>query len=129
MNERRDIICKLRLNEEEYKLFQKKSESYQGNTSAMIRDAVAQFNDRKATGKIQTLSELLDFYTKYQQRLSWLGGNFNQSMHQANSLAISGELSPDYFYKVLMPQTKEAMSFLRGLKNELDTIHEHIEGK
>lgn len=106
MNERRDIICKLRLNEEEHKLFQKKSECYHGNTSAMIRDAVAQFNDKKVTGKIQTLSELLDFYTKYQQRLSWLGGNFNQSMHQANALAISGELSPDYFYKVLMPQTK-----------------------
>ena len=34
------------------------------------------------------MATLLFFYTKYQQQLSWLGGNFNQVMHRANELAI-----------------------------------------
>lgn len=128
MNDKRKIICKLRLNEEEQKLFQKKSESYGGNTSAMIRDAVAHFNDQKARGKVQLLSELLAFYKEYQQRLSWYGGNFNQAMHRANELAIAGELSQQYIQNVIMPKTKEAINLLRAMKTRLDNIHDNIEG-
>lgn len=129
MNKNRDRICKLRLNEEEYNLFLKKSESYGGNTSAMIREAVAKFDHEVARRKIKTLTELLAFYTKFQQQLSWLGGNINQAQHRANELAIAGELSPDYFRSVIMPRTQEAMKLIRSVKNELTSIHKKVDLK
>lgn len=127
MKERRNFVCKVRLNEEEQKLFEEKAESYSGNTSAMIRDAVAQFDDRKSRGKIQTLSELLNFYKEYQQRLSWYGGNFNQAMHRANELAMTDQLSQQYFHSVLMPKITEGISAIREMKMALDNIHNQIE--
>lgn len=127
MNERRTIICKFRLTEDEQQLFQKKAQSYAGNMSALIRDAVSRYDDRKTRGKLETMSALLTFYTTYQQQLSWLGGNFNQSMHRANELAFSGELSPEYFNNVLVPKTGEAIQVLREIKSQLDAIHEQLD--
>lgn len=127
MNERRTIICKFRLTEDEQQLFQKKAQSYAGNMSALIRDAVSRYDDRKTRGKLETMSALLTFYKTYQQQLSWLGGNFNQSMHRANELAFSGELSPEYFNNVLVPKTGEAIQVLREIKSQLDAIHEQLD--
>lgn len=127
MKERRNIVCKVRLNDDEQQLFNEKAESYGGNTSAMIRDAVAQFNDKKSRGKIQTLSELLNFYKEYQQRLSWYGGNFNQAMHHANELAMAGQLSQQYYHSILMPKMAEGISAIREMKMALDNIHNQIE--
>jgi histone acetyltransferase (RNA polymerase elongator complex component) len=128
MNEtNRNHVCKVRLNDEELQLFQKKSQSYGGNTSAMIRDAVNRFDDKRTRGRIEAMTTLLSFYNKYQQQLSWLGGNFNQVMHRANELAIDDKLNESYFHKVIMPQAQSTLKAIRGIKAELDTIHEHLE--
>lgn len=127
MNTRRNRIYKIRLNEEELKLFKEKSESYDGNISQMVRDAVSTFNDKKTKGKIDTMTAILKFYKEYQQRLSWLGGNINQAQHRANELAIAGELPADYFYKVLMPKTQEATQLIKNLKFALEVIQDKIE--
>lgn len=125
----RTIIFKVRLTQEELLLFQKKAESYGGNTSAMVRDAVRLLDDKGVRGQVKSMNTLISFYKTFQQQLSWLGGNFNQSMHRANELAIAGELSPDYFSNVLLPKTKEAISIIRQLKAELDKVHAQIENK
>lgn len=125
----RTIIFKVRLTQEELQLFQKKAESYGGNTSAMVRDAVRLLDDKGVRGQVKSMNTLISFYKTFQQQLSWLGGNFNQSMHRANELAIVGELSPDYFSNVLLPKTKEAISIIRQLKAELDKVHAQIENK
>lgn len=125
----RTIIFKVRLTQEELQLFQKKAESYGGNTSAMVRDAVRLLDDKGVRGQVKSMNTLISFYKTFQQQLSWLGGNFNQSMHRANELAIAGELSPDYFSNVLLPKTKEAISIIRQLKAELDKVHAQIENK
>ena len=129
MKEGRTIIFKVRLTREELQLFQKKAESYGGNTSAMVRDAVRLLDDKGVRGQVKSMNALISFYKTFQQQLSWLGGNFNQSMHRANELAIAGELSPDYFSSVLLPKTKEAISVIRQLKSELDKVHSQIENK
>ncbi len=129
MKEGRTIIFKVRLTQEELQLFQNKAESYGGNASAMVRDAVRLLDDKGVRGQVKSMNTLISFYKTYQQQLSWLGGNFNQSMHRANELAIAGELSPDYFSNVLLPKTKEAISIVRQLKSELDKVHEQIENK
>lgn len=129
MKEGRTIIFKVRLTQEELQLFQKKAESYGGNASAMVRDAVRLLDDKGVREQVKSMNTLISFYKTYQQQLSWLGGNFNQSMHRANELAIAGELSPAYFSNVLLPKTKEAISIVRQLKSELDKVHEQIENK
>jgi hypothetical protein len=129
MKEGRTIIFKVRLTQEELQFFQKKAESYGGNASAMVRDAVRLLDDKGVRGQVKSMNTLISFYKTYQQQLSWLGGNFNQSMHRANELAIAGELSSDYFSSVLLPKTKEAISIVRQLKSELDKVHEQIENK
>lgn len=127
MNTRRNRIYKIRLNEEELKLFKEKSESYGGNISQMVRDAVSSFNDKKTKGKIDTMSTILKFYKEYQQRLSWLGGNINQAQHRANELVIAGELPADYFYNVLIPKIQESTQLIKNLKFALDVIQDNIE--
>lgn len=129
MKEGRTIIFKVRLTQEELQLFQKKAGSYGGNVSAMVRDAVRLLDDKGVRGQVKSMNTLISFYKTFQQQLSWLGGNFNQSMHRANELAIAGELSPDYFSSVLLPKTKEAISVIRQLKSELDKVHSQIENK
>ena len=123
----RNHVCKVRLNDEELQLFQKKAQSYGGNTSAMIRDAVNRFDDKRTRGMIETMATLLAFYTKYQQQLSWLGGNFNQVMHRANELAIDDKLDENYFRKVIIPQAQAAVRAIRSIKAELDAIHDILE--
>ena len=123
----RNHVCKVRLNDEEMQLIQKKSQSYGGNTSAMIRDAVNRFDDKRTRGRIEAMTTLLSFYNKYQQQLSWLGGNFNQVMHRANELAIDDKLNESYFREVVMPEVKEAVKTIRGIKTGLDKIHDFLE--
>jgi hypothetical protein len=123
----RNHVCKVRLNDEELQLFQKKAQSYSGNTSAMIRDAVTRFDDKRTRGRIEAMTTLLSFYNKYQQQLSWLGGNFNQVMHRANELAIDDKLNESYFHKVIMPEAQSTLKAIRGIKAELDTIHDSLE--
>lgn len=121
------IRLEIRLSEDDANVFRKKAKSYGDNMSAMVREAVSLFDDQRIKGSLETMDTLLQFYKKYQQQLSWLGGNFNQCMHRANELAIAGELSSDNFTNVLMPKTKEAIAVIRGIKDELDKIHDHIE--
>jgi len=121
------IRLEIRLTEEEALMFQNKAKSYGGNVSAMVRDAVRRFDDKRTRGKIDTMEALLQFYKKYQQQLSWLGGNFNQSMHRANELAIVGELTEEYFRSILLPETRNAVKAIMSIKAELDAIHDKQE--
>ena len=102
------IRLEIRLSSDESQMFQNKAQNYGGNMSAMVRDAVSRFDDKQTRGKIETMEALLQFYKKYQQQLSWLGGNFNQCMHRANELA-------------------KAVKAIMAVKAELDAIHDKQE--
>ena len=78
----------IRLSPEEEALFKRKAARY-STVSAMVRDAVKQFDDTATVGQIDALNKMTDLYLKFQQDLSWLGGNFNQTMKRANELAIN----------------------------------------
>lgn len=92
----------------------------------MIRDAVAQHNDLGSIHKMDALNELNSFYQKFQQELSWLGGNFNQVVKRANELAISGELTHDYFDSVIIPQVKKIQPLLESIKAEHQRLAKRI---
>ena len=119
--ERRTYLCKVRLSKEEYELFKKKASGYQ-TMSGMIRDAVRQFNDVGTVKRIEALNDMTGLYRKYQQDLSWLGGNFNQAMKRANELAIGDSLDQRYYEQVIIPQSKRVLLFLEELKSEQTKI-------
>ena len=49
------IRLEIRLSDEEAKMFQNKAQNYGGNVSAMVRDAVRRFDDKRTRGKIETM--------------------------------------------------------------------------
>jgi hypothetical protein len=81
----------------------------------MVRDAVKQFDDTATVGQIDALNKMTALYVKFQQDLSWLGGNFNQAMKRANELAIGQELTPQFFEQVLYPQVTEIQKLINSI--------------
>src|SRR5574344_1295039 len=75
----------LHLNNKELELFKQKAKSYR-QMSAMIRDAVAQFDDKKTKGWMQSLNELSTQMDDFSSEISKQGGNLNQITKRANEL-------------------------------------------
>lgn len=123
--DKRNIIRKVRLTPEEDALFKRKAARYK-TVSAMVRDAVAQFDDTATRGKIKALREMTALYHKYEQDLSWLGGNFNQTMKRANELAIAQELTPQFFEQVLYPQVTQLQQLIIDIKREQHHIAKQL---
>ena len=123
--DKRTITRKIRLTPEEDALFKRKAARYK-TISAMVRDAVRQFDDTATRGKIDAINRMTDLYVKYQQDLSWLGGNFNQTMKRANELAISQELTPQFFEQVLYPQVTQLQQLITDIKREQHDIAKQL---
>ena len=123
--DKRNIIRKVRLTPEEDALFKRKAARYK-TVSAMVRDAVAQFDDTATRGKVKALREMTALYHKYEQDLSWLGGNFNQTMKRANELAIAQELTPQVFEQVLYPQVTQLQQLIIDIKREQHHIAKQL---
>ena len=119
--ERKTKRIYIRLTPDDEALFRRKAARYQ-TVSAMVRDAVKQFDDTATLGKIDALHAMMEYYKRYEQQLSWLGSNFNQSVHRANELAISEGLTPQFFEQVLYPQTKEIIRLIQELKRQLSDV-------
>ena len=115
----------IRLSPEEEALFKRKAARY-STISAMVRDAVKQFDDTATHGKLDALRQMTTLYRKYQQDLSWLGGNFNQTMKRANELAIGQELTPQFFEQVLYPQVTEIQKLINSIKREQHDIAKQL---
>ena len=111
----------IRLSPEEEALFKRKAARYT-TISAMVRDAVKQFDDTATVGQIDALNKMTALYVKFQQDLSWLGGNFNQTMKRANELAIGGELTQSYYENIIIPQLTHLLDFLEKVKDEQHKI-------
>ena len=115
----------IRLSPEEEALFKRKAAHYT-TISAMVRDAVKQFDDTATVGQIDALNKMTALYVKFQQDLSWLGGNFNQTMKRANELAIGQELTPQFFEQVLYPQITEIQKLINSIKREQHDIAKRL---
>ena len=115
----------IRLSPDEEALFRRKAARYK-TVSAMVRDAVRQFDDTATRGKIDAINRMTDLYLKHQQELSWLGGNFNQTVKRANELAISQQLTPQFFEQVLYPQVEQIQTLLHDIKREQHQIAKQL---
>ena len=80
----------LHLNNKELELFKNKAKNY-NQMAAMIRDAVAQFNDKGTVKRIESLNKLADLITEFNHEISKQGINLNQITKRANELIYNGE--------------------------------------
>ncbi|PWL58953.1 MAG: hypothetical protein DBY35_11430 [Bacteroidales bacterium] len=108
----------LRLTQEEYDFLKEKSKDY-SSVSHYIRSAIKEYSDINAKQKLQLLNDLGLFYRKFQDELSWAGGNLNQSVKRANELSVAGLLSATYISEVLMPSIDSTRKTLESIKREL----------
>ena len=115
----------IRLSPDGETLFRRKAARYK-TISAMVRDAVRQFDDTATRGKIDAINRMTDLYLKHQQELSWLGGNFNQTVKRANELAIGQQLTPQFIEQVLYPQVEQIQSLLHDIKREQHQIAKQL---
>jgi hypothetical protein len=111
----------IRMSPEEERLLKEKAVNYK-TISSMVWDAIKIFDDKATIGKFDALNEMIALYRKYQQDLSWMGGNFNQVVKRANELAIGEELTMPYFKQVLFPKIEELQNLLCDIKREQHQI-------
>ena len=79
----------LHLNNKELELFKNKAKNY-NQMAAMIRDAVAQFNDKGTVNVIESLTKLAILITEFNNEISRQGVNLNQITKRANKLFTKG---------------------------------------
>lgn len=115
----------LRLNDAEMELFKAKARNYK-QMSAMIRDAVAQFDDRGTMLRLESLQALSDLIKSSSYELSRQGGNLNQVVKRANEMMIAGELDKDYFEKILLPTVEYNQNLLLEIKKQQQKIFKNL---
>ena len=115
----------LHLNNKELELFRNKARNY-SQMSAMIRDAVTQFDDIKTKGWITALNDLSILISNFSTELSKQGGNLNQITKRANELIFMGELDKTYYEEVISPQIKLLQELVYDVKKQQTEIFKRL---
>ena len=115
----------LHLNNKEMELFRNKAKNY-SQMSAMIRDAVTQFDDIKTKGWITALNDLSILISNFSTELSKQGGNLNQITKRANELIFMGELDKTYYEEVISPQIKLLQEMVYDIKKQQSEIFNRL---
>lgn len=115
----------LHLNNKELELFRNKAKNY-SQMSAMIRDAVIQFDDIKTKGWITALNDLSILISNFSTELSKQGGNLNQITKRANELIFMGELDKTYYEEVISPQIKLLQELVYNVKKQQSEIFKRL---
>ena len=115
----------LHLNNKELELFRNKAKNY-SQMSAMIRDAVTQFDDIKTKGWITALNDLSILISNFSTELSKQGGNLNQITKRANELIFMGELDKTYYEEVISPQIKLLQELVYDVKKQQSEIFKRV---
>ncbi len=115
----------LHLNNKELELFRNKANNY-SQMSAMIRDAVTQFDDIKTKGWITALNDLSILISNFSTELSKQGANLNQITKRANELIFMGELDKTYYEEVISPQIKLLQEMVCDIKKQQSKIFKRL---
>lgn len=115
----------LHLNKKELEIFKEKAQNYK-QMSAMIRDAVSQFDDKKTKGWINSLNEMANLMGDFSTEISKQGGNLNQITKRANELIYMGELDKSYYEEVIFPQVKTLQKLMNDVKKQQSEIFKKL---
>lgn len=116
-NNKKSKRLEIRITPKEEITIKQKAENFK-SLSNMILNAILQFDDTGSKRKIEKLNEMVYFYKKYQQELSWLSGNLNQVVNRACELSTSEEGMHTYFTDILFPQIDEIQELIKNIKEE-----------
>lgn len=115
----------LHLNNKELDLFKSKAKNY-NQMASMIRDAVAQFDDKGTVKRIESLNKLADLITEFNHEISKQGVNLNQITKRANELIYSGELSQEYYDKIILPHVSDLKKMMATMKKQQSDIFKRL---
>lgn len=107
----------MRLTPEEAAGIREKSKRYH-SVSNFIRMAVNEFSDTDAKTRLELCNDTARLCRKFQDELSWMGGNLNQAVKRANELAVAGLLSESYFKDILAPMIEGVEKMIKAVKSE-----------
>ena len=122
MTRQKTKVFQLRLTPEEADIFKEKAESAKQSVSQYILSAVNEHSNVNVRQKLKLIQALGEFYRKYHNELSHIGGNLNQSVKRANELSVAGLLPPEYFPEVLIPIIRETQDTLNKIRQELEEV-------
>ena len=111
----------LRLTPDEANRLKEKAASYP-SVSCYIRTALKEYSDVNAKQRLELINDLGAFYRKFQNELSWAGGNLNQSVKRANELSVAGLFSQAYLQEILLPVIMDTRKTLSEIKRELYAV-------
>lgn len=115
----------LHLNNKELELFKNKAKNY-NQMAAMIRDAVAQFNDKGTVKRIESLNKLADLITEFNHEISKQGINLNQIIKRANELIYKGELGKEYYEEIILPHVSDLKKMMNNIKKQQSDIFKRL---
>jgi hypothetical protein len=105
----KDRIVRLRVSGAEKDMFEAKAANY-GGISAMIRDAVAHYDDTLMKRRIESMNLLYPLISKHEADLNRIGNNLNQVAHYCNVLAENGEYEMQYVTTAIEPVLHQLLS-------------------
>ena len=105
----KDQIVKLRVSGAERDMFEAKAANY-GSISAMIRDAVAHYDDTLMKRRIESMNLLYPLISRHEADLNRIGNNLNQVAHYCNVLAENGEYEMRYVTSAIEPVLHQLLS-------------------
>ena len=117
----KDQIVKLRVSGAERDMFEAKAANY-GSISAMIRDAVAHYDDTLMKRRIESMNLLYPLISKHESDLNRIGNNLNQIAHYCNLLAENGE----YNMQVITSSVEPLLHQLLSLNSDIAATEHKI---
>lgn len=115
----------LHLNNKELDLFKSKAKNY-NQMAVMIRDAVAQFNDKGTVKRIESLNKLADLITEFNHEISKQGVNLNQITKRANELIYKGALDKEYYDEIILPHVSDLKKMMATMKKQQSDIFKRL---
>lgn len=116
-NSKKSKRLEIRISLKQEIMIKRKAENYK-SLSSMILNAVQQFDDAGTKRKIEMLNEMVDYFKKHQQELSWLSGNLNQVIYRACELSAPEEGILTFFTDILFPRIDEIQIIIKDIKDK-----------
>ena len=110
----KDHIIRLRVSGTEREMFEAKAANY-GGISAMIRDAVAHYDDTLMKRRIESMNLLYPLIAQHSADLNRIGNNLNQVAHYCNLLAANGEYNMQVITSSVEPILHQLLSLNRDI--------------
>lgn len=107
----------MRLTPDEIAGIREKSKRYH-SVSNFIRMAVNEFSDTDAKTRLELCDDTARLCRRFQDELSWMGSNLNQTVKRANELAVAGILTESYFKDILTPMIENVARLVKSIKEE-----------